>query len=64
MSPFRRNALLRMLRRDGVLDMPLKPGTVANVVAFHDEGCRKPQGQACTCKDGPTFEIVPNPEAN
>ena len=62
MNPLRRNALARKLRRDGVTGVPLKPGTVARVVAFHDETCRKPQGQACTCKDGPVYEVVPTEE--
>jgi hypothetical protein len=44
----------------------LKPGKSYEVRHWHESYCRRPQGEACTCPDGPDVELVPffDPESN
>jgi hypothetical protein len=56
-SLFRHRARERSGRRTWA--EALKPGRVTQVVHWHDPGCRRPQGESCTCKAGPDVELVP-----
>lgn len=73
MSPFRKNARRREARRMGMGEAlveawsRMRPGCAYELRNWHDPECRKPAGEACTCKGGgPDVEFVEliDPEAN
>lgn len=66
MGPFKRRARDRANRATPTQLVGLKPGCAYEVRHWHESYCRRPQGEACTCPNGPDLEIVPmlDPESN
>ena len=42
-----------------------KPGSIIEVLILHDQSCRYPWGEPCTCLPGPEIKLAgENPERN
>jgi hypothetical protein len=60
MGPYRRRARERAARVTTSPATPaLKPGRSYEARHMHESYCRRPQGEACTCPNGPDVELLP-----